>query len=71
VSEAAPEEYRGNLNAAVRHALEAFVARRAAEAFEREMEEMAADPQIQAITAELNEAFRCTEMDGLPDDPTW
>lgn len=71
VSEAAPPEHGGNLNAIVRTALEEYVRKREEEEFAREMEAMAADPQIQAITKELNEEFRCTEMDGLPDDPTW
>ena len=71
VSEAAPPEYGGNLNAIVRNALEEYVRKRDDEAFAREMEEMAADPQMQAITKELNEEFRCTELDGLPDDPSW
>ena len=71
VSEAAPPEYGDNLNAAVRHALEEFVRRKDDEEFAREMAAMAADPQIQAVNAELNHAFRHALMDGLPDDPTW
>jgi hypothetical protein len=71
VSEAAPPEFGGNLNGAVRHALEDFVKRRKREEFGREMERMAADPQIQKISAEIDEEFRVTELDGLPDDPTW
>lgn len=71
VSEAAPEECAGNLNAIVRTALEEYVRRKEDEEFEREMERMAADPQIQAVNAELNHAFRHALMDGLPNDPTW
>jgi len=71
VSEAVPPEYGVNPNAAVRHALEEFVARHRREGFRREMEEMAADPWIQRVNAEINAEFRVTELDGLPDDPTW
>ncbi len=71
VSEAVPPEYGVNPNAAVRHALEDYLERRKREDFRRKMEEMAADPQIQAINAELNEAFKHTLLDGLPDDPAW
>jgi len=71
VSEAVPPEYGGNPNAAVRHALEEFVKRKDEEEFARDVERMAADPEIQAVSAEINAEFRVTEMDGLPDDPTW
>ena len=71
VSEAAPPEYAGNLNATVRTALEEYVKRHGDAAFEREMALMAADPAIQEINADLNLEFRHTLLDGLPDDPTW
>jgi hypothetical protein len=71
VSEAVPPEYGRNPNAAVRHALEEFVKRSKRLEFRREMEAMAADPWIRKANAEINDEFRVTELDGLPDDPTW
>jgi hypothetical protein len=66
VSEAAPPEYRGNLNATVRTALEEYVRNREREAFEREMEEMARDPQIRKVNAEIFREWEAIEGEGLP-----
>lgn len=66
VSEAAPPEYAGNLNATVRTALEEYVKRHGDAAFEREMDEMAADPWIRAVNAEIFRDFERIEGEGLP-----
>jgi len=66
VSEAAPPEYRGNLNAVVRTALEEYVRNRRREAFDEEMERMAADPQIRAENEAIHREFEGTLADGLP-----
>lgn len=71
VSEAAPPEHGGNLNAIVRTALEEYVERHRNAAFAEEMRRMAGDPQIRAVNADLNEAFRGTLMDGVSDDSSW
>jgi hypothetical protein len=63
VSEAAPPPYGANVNAAVRHALEQFVERRRREEFELRMDEMAKDPWIRQVNAEI---FR--ELEGSPDE---
>ena len=65
VSEAAPPQYRGNLNAAVRIALEEHVKRKRDDAFERRMDAMAADPWIRQVNAEIfreNEAHEGEEI---------
>ncbi len=64
---AAPPEVRGKVNRLVRVALEEFVARRKARAFERSMAEMAADPEIAYQSRALSEEFSSTEADGLPE----
>ena len=66
VAEAAPPEYRGNLNAVVRTALEEFVRNQRRAAFEREMESMAADPQIRAVSAAIDREFAALDGEGLP-----
>lgn len=66
VSEAAPPEYRGNLNAVVRTALEEFVRNHRRAAFEREMASMAADPQVRAVNAAIHREFEALEGEGLP-----
>jgi hypothetical protein len=66
VSEAAPPDVRGNLNAIVRTALEEYVRKREREAFRREMQEMAADPQVRAINEQINREFDPFVGDGLP-----
>jgi hypothetical protein len=66
VSEAAPPDVRGNLNAVVRTALEEYVRNRRRAAFESEMAEMAADPQIRAANAEILREFEATDGEGLP-----
>lgn len=66
VSDAAPPEYRGNLNATVRAALEEYVRARRRRAFEKEMEEMAADPQVRAVNREIFAAFEPIDGEGLP-----
>lgn len=66
VSEAAPAEFGSNLNAIVRTALEEYARAREREAFEREMEEMAADPWIRQVNAEIFREFERIEGEGLP-----
>jgi len=69
VLEATPEGGPGNLNAIVRRALEEYVAQREEEAFAREMEEMARDPDTIRVNAEILRDFRGTEGDGLEGFP--
>jgi metal-responsive CopG/Arc/MetJ family transcriptional regulator len=66
VSEAAPEYLRGNVNAIVRTALEEYVRNREREAFEREMEAMAADPQVRAVNEEIFRSFASLDGEALP-----
>lgn len=65
---AAPPELRDNLNGLVVVSLREFVARGRARAFEREMDEMGADPEIQAECVRIAADFAGTEEDGLGDD---
>lgn len=66
VSEAAPEELQGNLNAVVRAALEEYVRNRRRAEFEAEMDRMAADPQIRAVNAAIFHDFEAIQGEGLP-----
>jgi hypothetical protein len=68
VTSIAPPPLRGNFNRLVVTALRDFVEARRASAFERAMQEMAADPQIQAECRAIARDFANTELDGLPDD---
>ena len=62
---AAPPEFANNLNGLFREALKKYIAGRRAEAFDREMAEMAADPGLFQASAGLTEDFRFAEADGL------
>lgn len=64
-SAVAPSELKGNLNGLVTVALTEFTAPRRAMAFERAMEQMAADPAIRKENAAIERAFRGAESDGL------
>ena len=66
VSEAAPEELRGNVNALVRTALEEYVRSREREAFEREMDAMAADPGMRSVNAEIFRSLGPLDREALP-----
>jgi len=66
VSEAAPPEFRGNLNGIVRTALEEYLRTREREAFDREMERMAADPQVRRVNRDLFRAWQALDGEGLP-----
>jgi hypothetical protein len=66
VSEAAPPEYRGNLNGIVRTALEEYLRNRRREAFERAMEAMAADPEVRAVSAEILRSLEPSDGESLP-----
>jgi hypothetical protein len=66
VSEAAPPEYRGNLNGVVRLALEEFVARRERDAFEREMVEMADEPGFREKVRAMSRDMEGLDDQGLP-----
>ena len=66
VSEAAPAQYRHNLNAAVRAALEDHVRRKDEEEFERRMDAMAADPWIRRVNAEIFRDSEALDGEALP-----
>ncbi len=66
ISEAAAPQYRGNLNAAVRAALEDHVKRKRDEEFERQMDAMAADPWIREVNAEIFREFEALDGEALP-----
>ncbi len=66
VSEAVPPEHGVNPNAAVRHALEAYLERKRRDAFEREMDAMAADPWIRTVNAEIFREMEALDGEGLP-----
>lgn len=66
VSEAAPEELRGNVNAIVRTALEEYVRNREREAFERAMDAMAADPGMRAVNEEIFRSLAHLDGEALP-----
>jgi hypothetical protein len=69
VLEATPADGPGNLNAIVRCALAEYVARRKDEEFGREMERMAADPEIQRENESILRDFAGTTADGLERFP--
>ena len=66
VSEAAPEYLRGNVNAIVRTALEEYLRNREREAFERQMEAMAADPEVRAVNDEIFRSLEPLDGEALP-----
>lgn len=68
VTSVAPAPLRQNFNRLVSTALRDFAEAQRANAFERAMQEMAADPQIQAECRAIARDFAHTELDGLPDD---
>src|ERR1700722_6686592 len=68
VTSIAPAALRDNFNRLVNAALRDFVQAQRAKAFERAMQEMAADPEIQAECRAIARDFAHTELDGLPDD---
>jgi metal-responsive CopG/Arc/MetJ family transcriptional regulator len=68
VTSIAPAPLRENFNRLVSTALREFVASQRAKAFERAMQKMAADPEIQAECRAIERDFANTELDGLPDD---
>jgi hypothetical protein len=68
VTAVAPPALRENFNRLVSTALHDFVKTQRAEAFERAMQEMGADPEIQAECRAIARDFAHTELDGLPDD---
>jgi hypothetical protein len=68
VTSVAPAPLRGNFNRLVSTALRDFVEAQRANAFERAMQEMATDPEIQAECRAIARDFAHTELDGLPDD---
>lgn len=68
VTSVAPPPLRGNFNRLVSTALRDFIQAQRAGAFERSMQEMAADPEIQAECRAIARDFAHTELDGLPDD---
>jgi hypothetical protein len=68
VTSVAPAPLRQNFNRLVSTALRDFVEAQRAKAFEQAMQEMAADPEIQAECRAIARDFAHTELDGLPDD---
>jgi hypothetical protein len=64
----APAPLRENFNRLVSTALRDFAEAQRAQAFERAMKEMAADPEVQAECRAIARDFAHTELDGLPDD---
>lgn len=68
VTSVAPHPLRQNFNRLVSTALRDFVEAQRAKAFEQAMQEMAADPEIQAECRAIARDFVRTELDGLPDD---
>jgi hypothetical protein len=68
VTSVAPAPLRENFNRLVSTALRDFAEAQRANAFERAMQEMAADPEIQAECRAIARDFAHTELDGLPDD---
>ncbi|MBI5592810.1 MAG: hypothetical protein HY881_20270 [Deltaproteobacteria bacterium] len=64
----APPELEGNFNRLVITALRDYSARRKKESFEKEMAQMAADPDIRCILADISSEFTRAEYDGLSDD---
>ena len=68
VTAAAPPDLRTNLNRLVTVALEEFVAQRKRRAFEEDMAQMAADPDIQRECRAIAQEFAVAEADGLKND---
>jgi metal-responsive CopG/Arc/MetJ family transcriptional regulator len=68
VTSIAPAPLRANFNRLVSTALREFAEAQRAKTFERAMQEMAADPEIQAECRAIAHDFAHTETDGLPDD---
>jgi hypothetical protein len=68
VTSVAPAPLRLNFNRLVSTAQRDFAEAQRANAFERAMREMAADPEIQAECRAIARDFAHTELDGLPDD---
>lgn len=62
-----PPELRDNFNRLVLTALREYVQAHGAAAFERAMQEMAADPQVQAECRAINHEFVQFDSDGLND----
>jgi hypothetical protein len=67
-SAVAPPELSQNLNRLVTVALQEFVAKRKAQAFEDAMAQMAADPAIRSECIAIEREFSATEADGLTHD---
>jgi metal-responsive CopG/Arc/MetJ family transcriptional regulator len=63
--ESAPVELRNNFNRLVRTALEQYVEAQKKREFQRQMEAMAADPDVQQEVATINREFARAEGDGL------
>lgn len=63
---AAPPALQDNFNLLVREALTEYVARRKEEEFDRQMAEMALDPDLCRESETLEMEFQQTELDGLP-----
>lgn len=58
-------EDRSNVNRTVVTALEEFIKRRRSRQFQRLMDEMGSDPEIQKASKSISRAFTAAEMDGL------
>ena len=67
VANIAPAPLRDNFNRLVSTALREYIEFHRTKAFERAMQEMAADPQIQAECHAINREFAQFESDGLED----
>ncbi len=67
ISQIAPPELRDNFNRLVTTALREYIEIHRTKAFERAMQEMAADPQIQSACNAINREFAQFESDGLGD----
>jgi len=63
---AAPRPLQDNFNLLVREALTEYIDRRRAEEFDRQMAEMASDPDLRRESQALEEEFQQAEGDGLP-----
>lgn len=68
VSAIAPSELRQNFNRLVCTALHEFAKAQRARTFEREMQDMAADPQILAECEAIEREFAPAVLDGLRGD---
>jgi hypothetical protein len=65
VTSVAPPNLKGNLNRLVTVALQEFAERRRAQAFEKAMQAMAADPAIRSQNAAIGREFSAADFDGL------